>query len=78
MADVKIYSTPTCIWCAKAKEFFKQHGIKYTDFDVSSNEKAAEEMVKISGQRGTPVIDANGKIIVGFNEPVLKKALGIK
>jgi glutaredoxin-like YruB-family protein len=75
---VKIYTTPTCPWCAKTKEFFNANGVKYTELDVSSDANAAQEMVNLSGQKGTPVIDVNGEIIVGFNEPALRKALGIK
>ena len=75
---VKIYSTPTCPWCAKTKEFFKANKISFTDVDVSKNKKAAEEMVKKSGQMGVPVIDINGEIIVGFKQEALKKALKLK
>ena len=75
---VKIYSTPTCPWCAKTKEFFKANKISFTDVDVSKNKKAAEEMVKKSGQMGVPVIEINGKIIVGFKQEALKKALKLK
>ena len=75
---VKIYSTPTCPWCKKAKEFFKANKVAFTDIDVSKDQKAAQEMVKISGQTGVPVIDANGKILVGFDEGKLKSALGLK
>ncbi|MDP3992070.1 MAG: glutaredoxin family protein [Nanoarchaeota archaeon] len=78
MPKVKIYSTPTCIWCAKAKEFFRKHKIKFTDFDVSKDRKAAHEMIHKSGQMGVPVIDIDGKIIVGYNEEELRKKLKIK
>ncbi|HKZ33717.1 MAG TPA: glutaredoxin family protein [Candidatus Nanoarchaeia archaeon] len=78
MPKIKIYSTPTCIWCAKTREFFRKHKVKFTDIDVSSNRKAAEEMVKKSGQMGVPIIDIDGKIIVGYNEGELKKALNLK
>lgn len=72
---VKVYSTPTCPWCAKTKEFLKHNKIKFEDIDVSRNSKAAHEMVAISSQTGVPVIDISGKIIVGFNESAIKKAL---
>ncbi|GBE20580.1 MAG TPA: NrdH-redoxin [Candidatus Pacearchaeota archaeon] len=75
---VTIYSTPTCPHCIVAKEFFKEKGIKYKDIDVSKDEKAAEEMVRKSGQRGVPVIDIDGKIIVGFERDKVAKLLGIK
>jgi glutaredoxin-like YruB-family protein len=75
---VKIYTTPSCPWCAKTKEFFKQNNVKYEEVDVSANQKAAEEMVEKSGQMGVPVTEIEGKIIVGFDEPKLRKALRLK
>jgi len=72
---IKVYSTPSCPWCAKTKEFLKENKVEFEDIDVSSDVNAAREMVKKSGQMGVPVIDANGKIIVGFNEPEIKKAI---
>lgn len=76
--DVIIYSTPTCPWCIKAKEFFKTNKVAFKDIDVSKDQEAAKVMVEKSGQMGVPVIDANGKILVGFNEAELKSALGLK
>lgn len=61
-----------------AKEFFKANDVKYTEIDVGSDRKAAEEMIKRSGQMGVPVIDVDGTIIVGYNKEALKKALSIK
>ncbi len=75
---IKVYSTPTCPWCIRAKEFLKEHKIKFEDIDVSRDTKAAHEMVKKSGQMGVPVIDANGEIIVGFDEAKIKRILKIK
>jgi glutaredoxin-like YruB-family protein len=76
--SVKIYSTETCTWCMKTKEYLKKHKIKYQDINVGENQKAAKEMIEKSGQTGVPVIDIGGKIIVGFDEPAIKKALKIK
>lgn len=75
---VKVYSTPTCPYCHMAKDFLKEHHIKYEDIDVSKDQTAAKEMVEKSGQMGVPVIDINGKIIVGFEREEIKKALKIK
>ena len=72
---VTIYKTDTCAWCHKAMEWMKAHKIKFTEKKVDHDDKAADEMIEKSGQRGVPVIDVNGKIIVGFDEPALKKAL---
>lgn len=75
---VKIYTTKTCPWCKKTKEFLKEKKIKYTEVDVSSNQKAAQEMIKKSKQMGVPVLYINGKIIVGFDPEAIKKAVGKK
>ncbi|MBI2024716.1 MAG: glutaredoxin family protein [Candidatus Harrisonbacteria bacterium] len=75
--NIKIYSTPTCVYCKMAKEFFKKNNVEYTEFNVAEDEKAREEMVQKSQQLGVPVIDIDGKITVGFNESELKKALNL-
>jgi|TARA_Y100000310_G_C20697277_1_gene826604 glutaredoxin-like YruB-family protein len=77
MSKVIIYSTETCPWCIKVKEFLKENKIPFTNKDVGSNQKNAKEMIEKSGQQGVPVVDIGGKIIVGFNEEKIKKALGI-
>ena len=72
-----IYGTDSCPWCHKAREFMKEHKIKFTDKNVGEDRKAAEEMIKKSGQQGVPVIDIGGKIIVGFDEEKLRSLLNI-
>ncbi|MBI2668180.1 glutathione S-transferase N-terminal domain-containing protein [Candidatus Woesearchaeota archaeon] len=72
---IKIFTTKTCPWCAKVKEFFKSNNVKYTEVDVGSNQKAADEMIQKSGQMGVPVIDIDGQIIIGFDKIALEKAL---
>ena len=46
--------------------------------DVVRDMKAADEMIEKSGQQGVPVIDIDGKIIIGYDEPELRKTLKIK
>ncbi|MCR4368986.1 MAG: glutathione S-transferase N-terminal domain-containing protein [archaeon] len=77
MAKVTIYTTPTCTYCRMAKSYFKDHGIEYSEYDVSEEQDRAEEMLEKSGQMGVPVIDIGGKIIVGFDRRAISEALGI-
>ncbi|MBW3004759.1 glutathione S-transferase N-terminal domain-containing protein [Candidatus Woesearchaeota archaeon] len=74
-AKVIVYSTPTCPWCRKAKEFLKEKKIAFKDYDVSVDEKARDEMIKKSDQMGVPVLDINGTIIVGYDQDAIKAAL---
>ena len=78
MVNVKIYSTPSCPFCMKTKEFFKQHNVEYEDFNVAEDEKARDEMVEKSNQMSVPVIDIDGEIIIGYDGPKLKKALNLE
>ena len=75
---VKVYSTPTCPWCVRAKEFLKEHNVEFEDIDVSTNHEAAHQMIEKSGQSGVPVIEINDKIIIGFDKEAIKKELNIK
>lgn len=75
--EVIVYKTQTCPYCHMTEEFLKQNNIKYKSIDVGRDNKAAQEMLAKSGQMGVPVIDIDGKIIVGFDKHALKKALNI-
>ncbi|MFP4442811.1 MAG: glutaredoxin domain-containing protein [Spirochaetia bacterium] len=72
---VSIYTTPSCGYCVKAKEYLKQNNISFSEYNVAQDMRKAEEMVKKSGQMGVPVLDVNGRIIIGFNQPEIDKAL---
>jgi glutaredoxin-like YruB-family protein len=72
---ITMYTTPSCSFCHKAKAFFRERNIRFTEYDIARDRRKAEEMVRKSGQMGVPVIDVNGKIIVGFNQPEVEKAL---
>lgn len=78
MASVTVYSTPTCPWCKKVKQFLDANKVAYKDLNVASDVAARKEMVKKSGQLGVPVMDIDGQIIVGYDEPKLKELLKIK
>jgi glutaredoxin 3 len=41
-----VYSTPTCPWCHKVKNYLKEKNIAFEDIDVSLDEKRVDEMFK--------------------------------
>jgi glutaredoxin 3 len=77
MKKVEIYTTPTCHYCKMAKEFFKTHGVEYTEHDVLADMKAREEMVQKSGQMGVPVLVIGDEMVVGFDEDKIAGLLGV-
>jgi glutaredoxin-like YruB-family protein len=74
---VKIYSTPTCVYCKGLKEYLHKNGIEYQEVDVSQNEKELENMVAISGQMGVPVTDIDGNVVIGFDKEKIDELLKI-
>ena len=77
MKNVSIYTTPTCGYCRMAKDFFKEHNIAYTEYNVAEDAEKRKEMIEKSGQMGVPVMFIDKEMIVGFNEEKIKSALGI-
>jgi glutaredoxin 3 len=75
---VIVYSTSTCPWCTVVKNFLKQNNIEFTEKNVSNDQKAAEEMIEKSGQMGVPVVDIDGKIVIGFDKRKIEQLLDIK
>ncbi|MBT3836495.1 glutaredoxin family protein [Candidatus Woesearchaeota archaeon] len=75
MTKIIIYTTKTCPWCKKSKEWFKEHKISFTNVDVTSDEKGRDAMIEKSGQMGVPVIEIGKEIIVGFNPEAFEEAL---
>ena len=77
MQNVTIYTTPTCHFCKLAKDFFAEKNIQYTYYDVSTDAQKREEMIKMTGQLGVPVVVVGGDVMVGFDRQRLADKLGI-
>ncbi|MFA5942248.1 MAG: glutaredoxin family protein [Candidatus Paceibacterota bacterium] len=75
--NVIIYSTPTCHFCQIAKEFLKEKGVAYTEYDVAHDLEKRQEMIQKSGQMGVPVIFVGSDMIIGFDRERLASSLGI-
>ena len=82
---VTIYSTPTCHFCQMTKDFLKEKGIGYTEYNVASDLEKRQEMIQKSGQMGVPVIfvgdssnpSRQAEMIIGFDQERLVSSLGI-
>jgi glutaredoxin 3 len=72
---VVIYSTPTCPYCKRVKDYLIRKGIPYIEHNVAIDRDAAKEMVKKSGQLGVPVILIDDEVLIGFNQTQLDRLL---
>ncbi len=75
---VTVYTTPTCTWCNTLKSYLRKNNVRYREVDVTKDERAAEEMVRRSGQQGVPQTDINGQIVVGFDQKKLDTLLELE
>jgi glutaredoxin len=57
------------------KDFLRKKQVPFESYDVSRDERRAEEMVRKSGQMGVPVVDVNGRIFVGYRPAEIERAL---
>ena len=62
---IKIYTTPTCVYCHALMDWLDSKGVKYTEIDATKDDSI--EIV--------PVTEIDGERIVGFDRPAIKKAL---
>ena len=74
---IKIYSTPSCVYCKTLKSYLTSKNIEFSAIDVSIDEKALEYMVKVSGQMGVPVVEIDNNVIVGFDKQKIDELLKI-
>ena len=75
---VIIFTTSTCSWCRKVKNYLKEKKVKFREVDVARDEKVARDMVRKSGQQGVPQIWINNYPIVGFDKSKIDRMLTIK
>ena len=71
--EVKIYTTPACPWCKKLRDWLKANKVAYTDLDIEEEDEYRDALINKSHQMSVPVIEVDGKIIIGFNEAVLQE-----
>jgi glutaredoxin 3 len=74
---VTIYSTPVCHFCHAAKDFFTEHNVKFTEYDVAADAEKRQEMIEITNQMGVPVIRIGDDVVIGFDEGKLKELLAL-
>ncbi|MDD2480599.1 MAG: glutaredoxin domain-containing protein [Lutispora sp.] len=72
---VTVYSTPTCPWCHKVKDYLEYKEVRFKDVNVAADRLGAMEMIRKSGQSGVPVVDINGNMVIGFDQPKIDRLL---
>ena len=76
--NVVVFGTPTCSWCGKVKDYLKKNSIVFKYVDVSKDAKAAQDMIRKSGQQGVPQMWIGSSVVVGFDRDKIDRLLEIK
>ena len=76
MSTIRIYTTPVCAYCKMAKEYFKAKNLPYEEVALVGNPEAQQLVMSKAGMVAAPIIEINGKFMVGFNRGEIDKALG--
>lgn len=77
---VKVYALSTCPWCKKVKKYLDDQKVEYDVIDVdlaqgAEQNRALEEVEKLTGRRAFPVTVIGGKVIQGYKEDEIARAL---
>lgn len=74
---VLVFTTPSCPWCTRAKSYLRERRIPFREVDVSRDPAAARDLVRRTGQMGVPVVEIDGRPVVGFDRPEIDRLLGL-
>ena len=70
-----LYTIPTSEWCTKARKLLRRKRIKFEEREFLEEKKFALEVLEKTGQLALPVLDVNGKLLIGFDEEEIVSAL---
>jgi glutaredoxin-like YruB-family protein len=74
---VLVFTTPTCPWCVRVKRYLTEQKITFREVDVSRDQAAARDLVRRTGQMGVPVVEIDGRPVIGFDKPRIDRMLGL-
>jgi glutaredoxin 3 len=73
--DIEVYTTPSCPYCTKVKQWLEQNDYEYTEYNVAENREKAKEMIKRTGQRGVPQTFIGDTEIIGFQPKKIQQTI---
>jgi thioredoxin reductase (NADPH) len=76
MAEIVLYSSTGCSYCAKIKQDLKQWGYDYVERNVTENPDYFNDLHE-QNIFSVPVVLINGKTFIGYRPNAMKHELGI-
>lgn len=72
---ITIYTSPACHWCRVAKRYMDEHALEYTEVDIINDPRGRQEMVRMTGQYGVPVIRVGERAMTGWDTHEFERLL---
>jgi glutaredoxin 3 len=68
MAEVEMYATMWCPYCARARALLEKKGVAFTEIDIDEEPRRRDEMIRRAGRTSVPQIFIDGEHIGGSDE----------
>jgi len=75
---VILFSSSSCPWCARAKSYLLQKGVRVKEVKVDKDPDTAKDVVRMTGQMSVPVLLIGRAKVVGFDKGKIDRLLGLK
>ena len=72
-----VFSTPSCPWCVRVKQYLQSKKVIFKDVNIATDQIAAAEMARKSGQQGVPQLWIDGRVVVGFDQNKINQYLNL-
>ncbi len=72
---ITVYTSPSCHWCRVAKRYLEERGLTYREVDIANDPRGRQEMVRMTGQYGVPVIRVGEQAMTGWDKAELERLL---
>lgn len=75
MTEIEVFTTPSCPYCTKIKQWLDENGHDYVEYNVAENREKAREMIQKTGQRGVPQTLVGDEAVIGFQPDKIQKKI---
>lgn len=74
-SDIEVFTTPTCPYCTKIKQWLDENGYSYEEHNVAEDKDEAKRMIEKTGQRGVPQTFIGDEAVIGFQPDKIQEAI---
>lgn len=73
---VELYSSDTCLWCRKTKDYLNSKGVRFRTKSITDPDNAHRAFT-LTGQQTVPITVIGRTAVVGFDPDAIDRALNM-